>query len=69
MSKPRNTTEPMTPKERVFGTIELVLSHARSGSSDLDLDRAYIIRALERVMTWESELADRQDEPLTQVKE
>lgn len=48
----------MTPKQRVFGTIKLVLEHVRCAGSKDDLDRDYIIRALERADSWEPVLMD-----------
>lgn len=47
----------MTPKERVFGTLKNLLKMADSRAS-LDAERARIKLALERCISWESQLAN-----------
>jgi hypothetical protein len=57
----------MTPKERVFGTLKNLLKIVDSGTS-LDADRARIKLALERCVSWESQLDNISDSDQVQRK-
>lgn len=57
----------MTPKERVFGTLKNLLKMADSGTS-LDTERARIKLALERCISWESQLINSDDTDCSQRK-
>ena len=57
----------MTPKERVFGTLKNLLNMADSGVS-LDNERARIKLALERCISWESQLINVDDTDFSQRK-
>ena len=50
----------MTPKERVFGTLKNLLKIVDSDAR-LDADRARIRLALERCISWESQLSNIDD--------
>lgn len=47
----------LTPKQRVFGTLRNLLKMARD--EDLNEKRPVIVQALDRCLSWESELIDR----------
>lgn len=49
--------EPLTPHQRVFGTLRNVVEVVAS-SADLNSARACIKASLERALSWESELCD-----------
>lgn len=49
--------EPMTPKERVFGTLRN-LQRIVEETTDLNTERERLATALDRCVSWESELAD-----------
>ena len=57
----------MTPKERVFGTLKNLLKIIQS-DANLDADRARIALALERCISWESQLRDIGDSEQAQRK-
>lgn len=49
--------EPLTPKQRVFGTLRNLLKIANT-SRDLNKDRERLCIALDRCLSWESHLCD-----------
>ena len=48
----------MSPRERVFATLRLLYEMAQDGA-DLDLRRPLILQALDRALSWESQIVSR----------
>ena len=54
--------EPLTPKQRVFGTLRIWYKKAKE-SPDLNKEREMLIMALEHCLSWETELVNKEDTP------